>query len=508
VTKRWRLAAVAATAGVVVAIGAGGCGSARPPASSGASEGGFYQTGACNREGQRSACHVEIGREGQVVNCFSGEQVCVNGAWAPCGTGPGTLTAIDLDLVSTRSAGDLSPLAVTASDAGAAYGGCADNVCNPYCIGIDVDAGGLQPDGGFTNATVYGTVIDFASFPTAKKQAMATPACTVGSPPGDYRVCSYDYCCAPATTGAATGACTKWIADEASACIPAAGADFTAGVGCVDGSGITHLPVCNRGSTDATSGTLLLAGYPGNPNAAGTTNICNNPGNNSPSEGCTVDLAQRPIPAGQCMDISVQPAAAGAVPGIKCNAAANFGSGNRTTMVNPPNTTFANLPNLGSGNYTQLPETDGCNNYSFVYTQFGSCAIYGAQPPPPAEVTFTYQASCPPGERVQWNLFAYDTDVPSFSEIVFTASTAPALLGGGTGTFTTPVTIGNPSSQGPDPAVCSMNGTPAGCPKNLITLLGEASYNEVLELGVSLVPHTAIPTVNSWQINYNCVPAE
>ena len=35
--------------------------------------------------------------------------------------------------------------------------------------------------------------------------------------------------------------------------------------------------------------------YPANPNTAGTSSICNNPGKSNPSEGCTIDLATWPI---------------------------------------------------------------------------------------------------------------------------------------------------------------------------------------------------------------------
>lgn len=490
------------------AVAVNGCGTETRPgaASDGENGNGYQQTGPCSIEGQTSTCHVETGRSGSIVNCFSGTQTCTNGAWGPCGDGAGTLTSVDVKELTAR--GGLSPLAVTSSSASPDAGGCSSNPCNPNCLGIDTDAGSLKPDGGIISVAVVGSLIDYSSYPTAKKAAMSSPTCTMGSPPANYQGCNYDYCCARTGDAGTTGTCQKWV-DEPATCVAPAARDFTTGVGCKDASGVSHIPVCNRGLVAATTGSLLLAGYPGNPNAAGSVSICQNPSSNNPPEGCLIDLAVAPIPAGKCIDVNVARAAANLVPGIKCNSASDFGNGNRTSMVNPPGTNFSNLPNLGAGNYTQLAEADTCNDYSFVYTQTGSCATYGIQPPPPATDTFRYTATCPVGSRPVWNQFAYSTQVPSVSQVVFTGRTAQVLADGGTGAFGAPVTLADVQSGAGDPAICTMGGSPAGCPKSLTTLLGNpgATY-PVLEIGVTLTATTAIPTVGGWQVSYSCVPNE
>jgi hypothetical protein len=92
---------------------------------------------------------------------------------------------------------------------------------------------------------------------------------------------------------------------------------------------------------------------------------------------------------------------------------------------------------------------------------------------------------------------------------MFKARTATANADGGVGTWTPLVTVADIKSASGDPAVCSMSGTPAGCPKNLATLVGTpAKYNPTLEIAVSMIAITAIPTVYSWQVSYSCVPYE
>ncbi len=182
-------------------------------------------------------------------------------------------------------------------------------------------------------------------------------------------------------------------------------------------------------------------------------------------------------------------------------------------MINPPSTNFNNLPNVGAGSYTQLTEGDRCNNYSFAYTRTGSCATYGQEPPPPASHEYDYTASCPPGYVVRWNQFAYSTEVPAASEVVFTASSAPMQQDGGFGAFSSPVEIANPNriadgTLGADPAICEMSGVPSGCPKSLSAVSQADASAAMLRVGVTMISHTAIPTVNSWQITFNCVPRE
>lgn len=508
--RAWFVAASTVATAAAIFVGVQGCSAAHPAA---ASDRGTVLSGVvsgpCSTEGATTACHAETGRAGNVVNCFVGTQTCHEGVWSACGSMGGTSTIVDVSKIPDAPAeGDVSLRAVTATEASSTSAACRANPCNSNCVGIDVDAGALQPDGGFTEFTIQGTIIGLSSFPTAKINAMAAPTCTTGAAPSNNQVCSYDYCCAGE---AATGTCEQWVGSNAGSCKKATSVDYTAGIGCQDGTGAVKVPVCNRGSADSPAmGKLFLGGYPGNLNPAGSASVCTNPGTN-PAEGCIVDLAVRPIKAGKCIEIDVAKGAAGTSPGIKCASAADFSSGNRASMVNPSSPT--NIPSAlvaayGASAYTQLAEGDKCNNQSFVYTQFGSCAAYGVQPPPPAAFTFTYNMACLPGFRPMWNQFGYSTQVPAVSEITFSATTSPALADGGVGTPTAPVTLATiKSSGGIDPAVCIGSGT--GCPKNLFTLLGPtAMYNPTLTLSVTEVAMSALPTVDRWQVSYSCVPVE
>lgn len=505
------LIGVAAAALCVVA-----CSNKRPPTldgsgTPGTNPGGTNNvlTGPCSPEGTTVACHYETGRVGNIVNCFAGTQSCVGGVWSTCGGTVRTLSSVSLSSLSSLAAISrppdgvgLSPKVVWVSDASTDAGGCATNPCNPYCTGQDIDAGLLSPGTGWN---VQGSTSGIETYPAPKIVANAT-TCSQGSPPGDNNVCSYDYCCS-----STTNACVRWIDLAGSAnCTKPGTADYMVGIGCIDGAGKTHIPVCNRGlASSPGSGKLAVMGYAGNPPAAGNAAVCANSGT-TPSEGCLIDLAVNPIGVNTCVEIIVQDAAAGTVPGMKCEGSADFSTGNRVMMVNPPATTTlpsALATNYGGSNYTQLADANLCDNYSFVYASPNTCLTYGV--PPALSTSYTFTAVCPDGSRIRWNQFAYDTTVPNASNVLFKVSTAPVTADGGPGTFTTPVTVAQPANPViVDPALCPMSGG-GGCPKVLSTVLGaDAAVNPLLKLDIVATPVSASPTIKSWQINYNCDPIE
>jgi hypothetical protein len=373
---------------------------------------------------------------------------------------------------------------------------------------IDADPGTSEVSGEFTQTTVQGAVVALSKLPAAKTIAQASPTCTVGAQPADNEVCSYDYCCAAASDTSTTGTCEPWIKSGSQACRPAAGADYTAGIGCQEASGSVHIPVCNRGKADSpSSGKLLIAGYTGSLHAAGTAQVSSNLGS-GPPEGCLIDLAVLPIPAGSCVDVDVARAAAGTLDGVTCASASDFANGNRAAMVNPPSPTTlpASLAKTyGASSYEQLNESDKSNNQSFVYTQLGTCSIYGVQPLPPTATMLTYKATCQPGYSPQWTQLTYATSLPSGSEVIFAAGTAPALADGTAGAFGDLVTIADAKTSGPDPAVCDAE-TP-GCPKDISAILGPARFNPYLQLGIKQVASTSLPTVSTWHVSYTCTPS-
>lgn len=512
----WRIAAVAGGSAACYLL-ALACGSSRPNATEGGWSGGSVLTGPCSTEGMVAACHVETGRAGNIVNCFSGTQVCRGGVWGPCGGGTsGTLSAIDTATMSSLAAlggalGSVQPQAVTATPPSPDAGGCASNPCNPKCVGIDVDADTLVPDGGLiTVETVQGSSVPYESFagPKAQAQNVSPGYCSTALPSTGFKECNYDYCCGTADGGGANGTCIGWTTvPDAGLCNRCADQDFTTGIGCKDSSGVVRIPVCNRGQTDANTGKLVILEWSSNPSKVGAGEICTLPPSGSQSSACVVDLATKPIPADSC--IEVRPGSPGA--GVTCSDPSAWSTGNRVSIVNPSSAVIpaSLVAAYGGSTYAQAPECDRCNNQSFVNSQPGQCAAYGAQPPPPADYAYTYTATCPAGSKVQWNQFAYSATVPDASAATFRVQTADLLPDGGPGAFTAPVTVATVDNPGgPDPAICPMSG-PSPCPKNLATLLGPtASTNEVLQLQVNLTSTTAIPSVQGWQITYNCIPNE
>ncbi len=520
--------------GVITAVA---CGSDRPPVSDpGVRSPGGVQTGPCSTNGETVACDVETGRSGNVVNCFNGTQTCENGVWGPCGGTSGTLSTVNLP-VSPDSltagegsgSGGLSIQGVSFSDASSSSTGCVNNPCDPYCLGIDANPGdgGLVIDGGFSAGSIPGTTATFSSFPSAKCGAMAGqsgcvigPGCQVFQPAPNDNECNYDYCCAhaaDASTGS-VGTCVQWIGD-ASACTASTNSnkiDYTVGVGCADTSGFEHFPVCNRGTADATTGKLLLYGYSSNPNGISTSasnNTCALPSSGSYSASCVINLATIPIAQGKCIDIDM--GKAGQSPsqesGVTCDGT-SLGSGNRSAMVNPPNVTIPNGASrtaYGSSGYTQLTEADACNNYTFVLNTTGNCAAYALQPPAPSTTTFTYTATCPSQTSPAWNQFAYDSSTPTQSDILFTATTQQVFSDGTTGTASSAVTLADPGAVGStDSQVCAMSG-PSPCPIDLATKLGSVNdRTAILNLTVTETAKTALPTLNSWSVSYNCLPAQ
>ena len=373
---------------------------------------------------------------------------------------------------------------------------------------IDADAGTSEVSGEFTQTTVQGSVIALSKLPPAKTIAQASPTCTVGAQPADNQVCSYDYCCAAASDTSTTGTCEPWIKKGSAACRPATGADYTAGIGCQDAAGSVHIPVCNRGNADSpSSGKLLIAGYTGALNAAGTPAVSSNLGA-APPEACLIDLAILPIPAGSCVDVDVARAAGGTLDGVSCASASDFANGNHAAMVNPPSPTTlpaALAKTYGASSYEQLGESDKSNNQSFVYSQLGTCSIYGVQPLPPTANMLTYKATCQPGYAPQWTQLTYSTSLPAGSEVIFAAGTAPALTDGSAGVFGDLMTIADAKTSGPDPAVCDAE-TP-GCAKDLAAVLGPARFNPYLQLGIKQVAGTSLPTLKTWHVSYTCTPA-
>jgi hypothetical protein len=484
--------------GLAVAIAASvfACGKGKPPLSDAdrwaatriAAGTGGVQTGPCTQEGLTVECHVETGQHAGVVDCFNGTQTCVGGQWSDCGADNGGSVSSHA-LGPSLAGGAMHTQSLVFLDGSASASGCASNPCDPSCVGADLDAGQLQTNG-FT-PTIVATTTSFALLPAPKTQSNAVGLCSTSAL--STTQCSYDMCCDPTAADAGTGSgqCVAW--PKQTGCAACAGPDYTLAVGCQDAnSGDVRVAICNRGAGDApTSGSLAVSAFSGNPPAAGTPEIC--AANATAVQGfCTVDLSKVNLKAGACADLDFDHPGAG----ISCSG--NVNSGNRYLMINDQH---------------GQTECNYCNNFSFNYTQQAGCLPYGNQPPPPVAVSNQYVASCPLGRSLRWNQFAYKTNVPDSSEVVFTAHTG-IMEDGGVGTLTSAVTLAHPATptvNAADPAYCPMSGSATGtCPKDLYTLLGgePAAVNPVLQLDVALAATTAVPTVYWWQFSFDCIPSE
>jgi len=116
-----------------------------------------------------------------------------------------------------------------------------------------------------------------------------------------------------------------------------------------------------------------------------------------------------------------------------------------------------------------------------------------------------YMGSCPPGAKVQWQYFTYNTMTPSDSSIDFegrTASTEAELDG--------PTTVVATAAASTNTQVCSMSG-PAPCPVNFYEELGPTAFAEYLEIEANFYGSSnqlATPKILDWQVTYSCPPME
>ena len=104
------------------------------PGGDGTNPNNDVMTGPCAPEGASRNCHLVTGTTDNIINCVSGTQSCSNGLWGPCG---GSVSGHSANLGPGLHTDVFGP----SQDAG----GCGSNVCDPYCWGIDDDAGFTAP---------------------------------------------------------------------------------------------------------------------------------------------------------------------------------------------------------------------------------------------------------------------------------------------------------------------------------------------------------------------------
>jgi hypothetical protein len=114
-----------------------------------------------------------------------------------------------------------------------------------------------------------------------------------------------------------------------------------------------------------------------------------------------------------------------------------------------------------------------------------------------------YAGRCEGDGVVQWGFFTYEATTPGDSTAEFRIRTAPTHDELGRASFTLLIT-----ARAPDTQSCSFFG-PAPCPIDLYEVLEGAprAHHAFAELSVLLNPTsdgTALPSVQSWNLNYSC----
>src|SRR5262245_61176578 len=253
---------------VVLSIGFG-CGTSKPPALTGDFDQPGILTGPCSPDGATHVCSTDLGAKHGVHDCFAGTQVCQNGLWGPC-TGTRTLSATisqgDLRTAYSSTSSTLRPMATPMADAS----GCANDPCDPACLGFDQDAGNTC-----TTTTTYAGSITGSGIPNAQMVALQMDKNNWA--PGSYKSdCShwstggastanyYNACGLDSSCNTSTNFCNAWLAGQSFPASKCAGADVTVGVACSNAGEFT-IPVCNRGSAAISSGTTITVTEWSNP---------------------------------------------------------------------------------------------------------------------------------------------------------------------------------------------------------------------------------------------------
>jgi hypothetical protein len=418
---------------------------------------------ACASGATRS-CHAVLqSASGQgVLSCISGTQTCGGGTWGACNP-DGTITSTTGFSGSFDSSGMLRTEGLPQP--------CVDDPCDPTCQYFPSPDGGLGLDA--TVGATYSTGgVPLNALPPGWSKVNKQPCSTSSD-------CQFDSHCV-------SGTCALYNTGEKNSCV---GVDFTAPSACTS-SGNDLFPICNRGSKDATSGTVTV-GFDMNPPPG---SACAPVGGGYPSKGsCVVDLAKTPIAAGSCIDID---------PVNKINVKSCAGvnvSGNRDFFVNYDN---------------KFSECNACNNEGMKKSGT-TCLTSTVSGYAPVTYTATYVASCTSPKVPQWRALAWAATTPSSggssSDVKFQGQLGSVGADGGATSLGTLTTLGD-TPAGADPATCGLFG-PAPCPKDLTAEFGgnTLAQKPALKLTITLSPSTdtlVAPTLSSWQITYSCEDAQ
>jgi hypothetical protein len=413
--------------------------------------------------GETRACHVTLSGS-DVVSCIAGTETCGGGTWGECVV-DGTITS------RFGGSGSLTSDSSGAHTMGLAPQQCVNDPCDPACMYFsDGKDGGVTPTKSDGGAYQTGSVA-LSALPNGWTKVDKTPCSTSAD-------CEFDSHCF-------SGTCTAYNTGDKNSCT---GVDFTAPSGC-ESTTSTLFPICNRGSADATTGTINV-GFDQNPPPSGMCAPAS--GSGYPAKGtCVVDLSKTPIKAGSCIDIDP------------------------VNLVNVKSCTGINA----SGNRDVFPNYDGkfaecnlCNNEGMKKAG-STCTATSLSTYAPVTTTQTYVATCSGTKVPEWSGLAWTATTPSSggtsSKITFVAAIGSVGADGGATSLGSSVTLGTTPT---DPATCGLFG-PSPCPKDIPTLMGGAKFavGKALQLTITLTPSTdglAAPTLTNWQVTYTCVDGQ
>jgi hypothetical protein len=272
-----------------------------------------------------------------------------------------------------------------------------------------------------------------------------------------------------------------------------------------------QLPICNRGAGTAPPG-VMVVGFPGNA---------------SKFDGDT----DKNVTVGPCY--TTKPLAPGECVAITCPGA---GKGTDEYMINPSCTngkvcatnadcggavcdpTSKRCPaTCSKSGLTSTPTMaecpSGAGDWSFVHggSSGGSTVCGGTSTPTSATFTRDFNATCASGTRVKWRLFTWNTTDPIGSNVTFAFRTATTSAGLATATPVTVAVAGyaTGTTTPADPQICQATPAPA-CSRDLATYL-TPNNNLYLRMEATLNAYTmsgAAPTLNGWDVRYDCVPSE
>jgi hypothetical protein len=432
--------------------------------------------------GSTAECHLTVGTNNGVLTCLHGERTCLGGSWGPCTGEFASKLMPEIENSQGLVPDEYQVLGLT--DAGA----CQNNPCDPYCQDFEE----VPPiDGGYevvpTIETTYytGSLEDALALtpPGFVQKGLKTPCSTTLD-------CQFDSHCVPTgTNGVNCGVgipncCVPWGPNEYD--MTCNKPDPTTGFACtqtINNMKVPTIPVCNRGSAVLPAPTRIYV-FPGN---SPQYPLC------IPDKDPYICDTTVPVEPGKCINVIGCPGLTGnGTKSIMINGPANGGGGQAPNNPNWRNEcTCENNWGVWSGNNTPCYE-----HHNYVVS--------------PIIKNLTYQATCPPGTRPQWQYLSWDTTTPLDSNVIWRGRVASTSAGLSSATYSALGT--SKATPLPNTQICSAAG-PTGCPINLFTTFGGTpnANSEFLELEITINPSSdksAGAKVNSWQVSYTCPPSQ